>query len=59
MHRSGNALLIGTTNGIYVFRADHLIRYRAEPTIDGTFVLFTENLSRLVVNAVKVRPGGR
>ncbi len=59
IHRSGNALLIGTSNGIYVFRADHLIRYRAEPTIDGTFVLFTENLSRLVVNAVRVRPGGR
>ena len=42
--RSGNRLLIGTTNGIYVLNEGGLIRHRVEPTMDGKFALYTERL---------------
>jgi hypothetical protein len=39
---SGNALVIGTTNGVYVLRNDRMTRYRVTPTVDGKFVFYTE-----------------
>jgi hypothetical protein len=45
IHRSGDALLMSTANGIYVLRNNgQLLRHRASPAIDGTFVLDTEVL---------------
>jgi hypothetical protein len=44
IYRFGNALLISTTNGVYVVTEGRLVRHRAEPTMDGRFVLYTENL---------------
>ncbi len=44
IYRFGNALLIGTSNGVYVLTNGRLVRHRAEPTLDGKFVLYTENL---------------
>jgi hypothetical protein len=45
IHRSGDALVIGTPNGIYVLGKDgHLTRHRVTPTIDGKFVLYTEKI---------------
>ena len=44
LHASGTALVMGTTNGIYVLRNDRIIRHRVTPTLDGKFVLYTETL---------------
>ena len=42
LHASGDALVMGTTNGIYVLRNDRMTRHRVTPTLDGKFVFYTE-----------------
>lgn len=44
LHSSGDAIVMGTTNGIYLLRNDRLTRYRVTPTLDGKFVFYTESL---------------
>jgi hypothetical protein len=42
LHSTADALILGTTNGIYVLRNDRLTRHRVMPTLDGKFVFYTE-----------------
>jgi hypothetical protein len=44
LHSSGDALVLGTANGIYVLRNDRMIRHRITPTLDGKFVFYSEPL---------------
>jgi hypothetical protein len=38
-------VFLGTTHGLYVIRGGQYIRYRAEPSIDGQFIVISEDLS--------------
>lgn len=44
IRRSADALVLATTNGIYVLKADHLTRHRPEPNIEGKFLFYSESL---------------
>ena len=45
IHRSADALVMSTENGIYVLKADgRLTRHRVSPTIEGKFVFDSETL---------------
>lgn len=40
--RAPSGLVLGTTNGIYVLSGGRMTRYRAEPNLDGKYVLISE-----------------
>ena len=43
--RVGGAIFLGTNHGLYVINGDTRTRFRAEPAIDGRFMVVRENLS--------------
>jgi hypothetical protein len=45
LHIFGGALVLGTSNGIYVLQNDRMIRHRLTPTLDGKFVFYSEPLN--------------
>jgi hypothetical protein len=44
LHESGDSLIIGTANGIYVLRGGRLVRHRVLPDARGRFLLYTDVL---------------
>jgi hypothetical protein len=44
IERSGDALFLTTSNGVYALRGDRLTRHRVEPDINGNVVIVSEQL---------------
>jgi hypothetical protein len=42
--RAEDALFLGTTHGVYLFREDARLRYRMEPDIEGRMTVVVETL---------------
>jgi hypothetical protein len=42
--RVGGAIFLGTNHGLYVINGNTRTRFRAEPDIDGRFIVVRENL---------------